>query len=213
MSENDRAAKLHIKKYSNRRFYDTTRSSHVTLTELHDLITKGAELVITDSSTGDDITNQVLTQIILERDADKLGIFPSSVLHQMIRTQQQMLGSVVEDFFRQTLAAQRASQERWMQFLQNTLGAIPSSPAGPMMDWTRQWMQAFTPGAGWAGSAAAPSASPPAGSASASPRAQATDGRRAEGVVAAERQAEIDELRKTIAGLAEKIEQMSSKRP
>lgn len=203
MSENQPAGKLHIKKYSNRRFYDTTRSSHVTLTELHDLIVNGAELVITDSSTGEDITNQVLTQIILERDAEKLGIFPSSVLHQMIRTQQQMLGSVVEDFFRQTLAAQRASQERWMQFLQNTLGAIPSSPAGPMMDWTRQWMQAFNPGVGWPASS-----QPPTGGATAKPPPTPAANPAAD---PDSRQAEIDELRKTIAALADRIEQMSAR--
>lgn len=147
--------KLVIKKYSNRRFYDTTRSCHVTLTEVHDLILGGAEVEIIDSKSGEDLTKQILTQIILERDAQKLDIFPTNVLHQMIRTQQQFLGSVLENFFGEVLQAHRVSQERWAQFLKNTLGfvppfpGLPTAPVGPgaaasPFDWTRTWMDAWT---------------------------------------------------------------------
>lgn len=136
------ARRRKIKKYSNRRYYDTTRSRHVTLGQMHDLICEGYELTITDSTTGDDITHQVLTQIMLERDPLKLTIFPTDFLHQVIRTQQQFLGTVIEQFFRQTLEAHKASQERWASFLRNTLGLGSGLPANPM-EWTRSLMGAF----------------------------------------------------------------------
>lgn len=131
---------LSIRKYSNRRFYDSTRSCHVTLAEMYDLICAGHELTITDAASGDDITNQVLTQIILERDSGKLEMFPSNILHQMIRTQQQFLGGVVEQYFRQVLETQRQSQERWAEFLRNTFGATAAGPMNPM-EWARGFWQ------------------------------------------------------------------------
>ncbi len=135
---------LDIKKYSNRRFYDATRSRHVTLGEMHELICTGHDLTITDSKTGQDITNVVLTQIILDRDPPKLDIFPPDILHQMIRTQQQYLGSVVEQFFSQVLDAHKGSQQQWMQFVRNTFGAATANPLNPM-DWTKSLFAAMTP--------------------------------------------------------------------
>lgn len=143
---------LDIRKYPNRRFYDATRSRHVTISDLHALIVDGHELRVTDSSNGRDITNEVLAQIILERDPLKLAMFPANVLHQMIRTQQQFLGSVLEDYFRQMLEAHRASQERWAQFVRNTLGPFLPPTSGPL-DWSRGMWDTF---------AAAREAPPPA---------------------------------------------------
>src|SRR5215813_12293370 len=132
---------LLIRKYSNRRFYDTTRSCNVTLEELHGLITDGWDLRISDSRTDEDLTNAVLTQLILEHHAPKLAIFPAAILHQIIRTQQQFLGGIVEQFFRQTLEAQRTTQEQWARFLQNTLGFVPPgvSPGPTGVDWMRSF--------------------------------------------------------------------------
>lgn len=138
---------LRIRKYTNRRFYDATRSRHVTLPDLHDLICQGYDLSISDARSGEDITHQVLTQILLERDAPKLCIFPANILHQMIRTQQQLLGSVVEQFFQQALQTHRASQERWAEFVRNVFGAGQDLSTAPL-DWTRAWMEALTPTAG-----------------------------------------------------------------
>ncbi len=144
MSNPDPDKSLSIKKYSNRRFYDTTRSCHVTLGAMHDLICEGYELTIIDGKSGDDITNIILTQIILERDPPKLAMFPSNVLHQVIRTQRELLGSVAEQFFAQVLETHKTSQEKWQQFIQNTLGVSPTMPTNPM-EWTRSLMASFTP--------------------------------------------------------------------
>ena len=67
-----------IKKYPNRRFYDVTRSRHVTLNDLYELVQVGERILVTDSKTGADITNIVLTQIILEHDPPKLDLFPAA---------------------------------------------------------------------------------------------------------------------------------------
>ncbi|MBK8914971.1 MAG: hypothetical protein IPM64_10295 [Phycisphaerales bacterium] len=153
--------RLTIKKYSNRRFYDATRSCHVTLSDMYTLICGGHDLTIIDSETREDITNVVLTQIILERDAPKLTIFPANILHQMIRTKHHMLDSVLEQFFHQVLSGHRESQERWARFLQNTLGFMPPA-ASASMDWSRQWMDMF------AGRGAGPRSAADAGTRSAS---------------------------------------------
>ncbi len=128
---------LNIRKYSNRRYYDTTRSRHLTLADIYDLIRSGHDVAIHDSRTGEDITNVVLTQMILEREPPKLEILPANILHEVIRTQQQFLGTVVEQYFRQVLDAQRASQERWAAFLRNTLGMTPMGALSGALDWTR----------------------------------------------------------------------------
>ncbi len=78
---------LEIKKYPNRRYYDATRSRHVTLEEINNLIRDGYEVRVTDSKTGQDITAKVLAQIILELDSPKLGIFPVPLLHRLILRQ------------------------------------------------------------------------------------------------------------------------------
>ena len=141
MPPDDTSKTLRIKKYANRRFYDATRSRHVTLGEMHDLIRDGYELRIADAQTGDDITQVVLTQLILERDPPKLGIFPANMLHDVIRTQQDLLGPVIERFFAQVLGTHKASHDQWARFLKNTLG-VADLPSG-LMDWTRQMMDAW----------------------------------------------------------------------
>lgn len=186
MASKPETKRLSIRKYSNRRFYDATRSCHVTLAELYDLICAGHELTITDARTGDDITNQVLTQIILERDTGKLEMFPSNILHQMIRTQQQFLGGVVEQYFRQVLETQRQSQERWAEFLRNTFGAAAPNPVNPM-DWARGFWQSV-------GAPSPPNASaPPPAAPPAAPTSQPR------------RDNEIEELRRRLEELERRL--------
>jgi len=81
---------LEIRKYSNRRLYDATRSKHITAEDLYQLVRDGYDVVVKDSATGADITHQVLAQMILERDSPKLEVFPATLLHEIIRANQQM---------------------------------------------------------------------------------------------------------------------------
>lgn len=124
-----------IKKYPNRRFYDVTRSRHVTLNELYDIVLGGDRIVVHDSKTGKDITNVVLTQIILEHDPPKLDLFPASLLHQAIQSNQQMVRRFIDQYFAQAVDAFARSRQQFDNFLSKS-GFSPLSPTAPF-DWVR----------------------------------------------------------------------------
>src|SRR3954469_4042640 len=82
----DRETKqLEIKKYANRRYYDATHSRHLTLEEIRAMIQDGFDIRVIDAKTSDDITGQVLTQLILELDTPKLDSLPVPLLLRLIR--------------------------------------------------------------------------------------------------------------------------------
>ena len=83
-----------IKKYANRRLYNTATSSYVTLDKLCDMVRNGEDFVVRDARTGDDITRQVLTQIIVEQEAKGQNMLPLSFLRQLI----QLYGDNVQAF-------------------------------------------------------------------------------------------------------------------
>jgi polyhydroxyalkanoate synthesis repressor PhaR len=128
-----------INKYPNRRFYDTLNSRHVTLQEIHDLIVSGKDVCVTDTATGDDLTNIVLMQILLERDHLKLDLFPSSVMHMMIRASRNTLRTTVERFFGPFLGIMAASQKQFDSYLRDTMKNQMISP----LDWTKGMFNAF----------------------------------------------------------------------
>ena len=86
---------LDVRKYPNRRYYDVTRSKHVTLTDLLELTLTGHAIRVTDSRTAVDITNRVLAQILLERGQPKLDLLPTWILRQVIRTPAEDLKGMV----------------------------------------------------------------------------------------------------------------------
>lgn len=73
-----------IKKYANRRLYDTSTSSYVTLDHLSDLVREGRDFEVRDAKTGEDLTRQVLTQIIFEQETKGQGALPLNFLRQLI---------------------------------------------------------------------------------------------------------------------------------
>ncbi|MCH8149102.1 MAG: hypothetical protein IH987_14155 [Planctomycetes bacterium] len=77
---------LQIRKYPNRRYYDATRSRHVRLLDIRKAVQAGCSVCVRDSRTGEDITNQVLGQIILHNDGVKLSVIPTEALHHLIRS-------------------------------------------------------------------------------------------------------------------------------
>src|ERR1051325_8147841 len=105
MDANASAVPLQIRKYSTRRLCDSTRSRHLTADELYELVRDGHDVVVTDSASGADITHQVLTQMILERDPPKLEVFPTTLLHEIIRANQQMWRRFVEQWLAGLTAA------------------------------------------------------------------------------------------------------------
>ena len=89
-------AVITIKKYSNRRLYDMAHSRYLTIEELGELIQQGFDVQVVDSKTKEDITQAILTQIVMERDG--IYLFSTSFLHQVIRNREGILGEFFTDF-------------------------------------------------------------------------------------------------------------------
>lgn len=103
---------LQIKKYSNRRLYDQTHGRHLTHQELFDMVARGVTVSVTDGGTGQDITNVVLAQVLLERDPLKLAAFPPAVMHQIIRASDQMLSTFTARYLGQMIEAYATMQRQ-----------------------------------------------------------------------------------------------------
>ncbi len=139
----DHERRLELRKYPNRRYYDATRSRHVTLEEIQSLIQEGYEIRVTDSKSGEDITGKVLAQILLEFDPPKLDVFPVPLLHRLIRANEQLVRDFVEKYFNQALHSFLDSQRQFEGYLRRTMGLAAGGPG--MMDWSRLMINPFTP--------------------------------------------------------------------
>jgi len=118
-----------IKKYPNRRLYDTDTSSYITLAEVKQMVMDSEPVVIKDAKTGEDLTRSILLQIILEEEAGGAPMFSEAVLANIIRfyghAMQGYMGSYIEKNvqlftdFQNKLAEQshNASPEAWNQFM------------------------------------------------------------------------------------------------
>jgi polyhydroxyalkanoate synthesis repressor PhaR len=153
-SANGAPARVKLKKYPNRRYYDTTRSRYVTLEEVYTIIREGKEIEVSDSKSGEDITGKVLAQIILELDPGKLDVFPVRLLHRLIRSNEQLVNDFVERYFNQALSRFMDSQKTIEQSLRQAMGLQSGSALIP--DWmTRMWEPLMWPlGANPAGDSA-----------------------------------------------------------
>ena len=93
------AEKVLLKKYANRRLYDTEESTYVTLNQVADMIKKGQEVEVIDAKTEEDVTAFVLTQIVLEEARNKNVLLPASLLHLFIQYGE----TILEEFFEKYL--------------------------------------------------------------------------------------------------------------
>lgn len=88
-----------IKKYSNRRLYDSTNKRYVTLEDIAALIREGSEIVVVDSQSGENITKVILIQVILESEKNREDILPVSFLHMLIKYGNQVAKDFFENYF------------------------------------------------------------------------------------------------------------------
>ena len=99
-ASNPAAAPRILKKYPNRRLYDTRASCYITLADVKAMVLDGIEFEVRDAKTGDDLTRSILLQIILEEESGGMPMFSSRMLSQMIRfyghAMQGMMGSYME---------------------------------------------------------------------------------------------------------------------
>ena len=105
-----------IKKYPNRRLYDTKTSSYITLADVKQMVIKQEEFQVVDAKSGDDLTRQILLQIILEEESAGAPMFSSDLLSQLIRSygnaMQGMMGGYLERNIRNFQDIQKALQEQ-----------------------------------------------------------------------------------------------------
>ncbi|MEE9253071.1 MAG: polyhydroxyalkanoate synthesis regulator DNA-binding domain-containing protein [Thermodesulfobacteriota bacterium] len=101
-----------IKKYSNRRLYDTEHKKYITLVEISNLIRDGNEIKVIDSQTGDDITKIILIQVIWESEKNKQDMLPSSFLHMLIKYGNKIAKEFFENYFFMMLRPYMSFQEK-----------------------------------------------------------------------------------------------------
>src|SRR5205814_10522617 len=114
-----------VKKYANRRLYNTATSSYVTLDDLATLIKEGGDFIVHDAKTGEDLTRSVLTQIIVEQEQKGQNLLPVSFLRQLISFYGDSMQFLVPGYLDQTLVAFARNQERMRENLRATFGIFP----------------------------------------------------------------------------------------
>jgi len=108
-----------IKKYPNRRLYDTANSGYITLADVKQMVLGGIEFKVVDAKTNDDLTRAILLQIILDEEAGGMPMFSSEMLAQLIRfygtAQQTIMGQYIEQNVQAFLAIQKKLQDQAKQ--------------------------------------------------------------------------------------------------
>lgn len=114
-----------IKKYANRRLYDTGRSSYVTLDDLCEMIKDGYEFVVYDAKSGDDLTRSVLTQIIVEQEGKgEQNLLPVNFLRQLIGFYGNNVSPLVPNYLEQTFGMFTKNQDQFKEQMSKSLGPM-----------------------------------------------------------------------------------------
>lgn len=152
----DGGGAITIKKYANRRLYNTATSSYVTLDHLCQMVKDGVDFVVYDAKTGEDITRSVLTQIIVEEESKGQNLLPIGFLRQLISFYGDNLQMVVPGYLESSMTAFAQNQERMRSYMQEAFGGM--YPFGSIEDMTKrnlamleQAMTMFTPPGSGAG--------------------------------------------------------------
>ena len=131
-----------IKKYANRRLYDTTASQHVTLDGVRKLIVDGEDVEVREDATGEDITRNVLLQIIADQEQGGRPVLSTEMLRHIIRfygnPMQEFMGRYLEQSMQAMLRQQQNMQEQFQK-------AMMQGPSASFQDMTKQnvevWQQ------------------------------------------------------------------------
>ena len=125
-----------LKKYPNRRLYDTRTSSYITLAEVKHMVLDAEPFEVRDAKTGDDLTRSILLQIILEEETGGVPMFSTQMLAQLIRFYGDAMQGVMGAYLEKNLQTFVELQSRMMEPAKSLYGA----PAASAEAWT-QWLQ------------------------------------------------------------------------
>ena len=120
-----KSAPVVIKKYANRRLYNTATSAYVTLDHLSQMVKEKIDFVVYDAKTGEDITRPVLTQIIVEEESKGHTLLPIPFLRQLISFYGDSLQGVVPQYLEMSMTQFARNQEQMRSYMQNAFGFNP----------------------------------------------------------------------------------------
>ena len=140
-----------IKKYPNRRLYDTSTSAYITLGEVKQLVLQRENVLVKDAKTGEDLTRSILLQIILEEEAAGIPMFSEAALANIIRfyghAMQGHMGSYIEKTlqrftdFQTKLAEQTGNTDAWAKMMQMPQAMLPAGYAEQIQKMQEQMRQ------------------------------------------------------------------------
>ena len=182
-----------VKKYANRRLYNTATSSYVTLDDLCKMVRVGEHFVVYDAKTGEDLTRSILTQIILEEDGKGRNLLPINFLRQLIGYYDDSLRAFLPRYLELSMENFAANQEQIRRYIESTFGQF--FPMSQFEDMARQNMALFQ--------RAATMFTPPKAGNTAEPHGPAASEGTAE--TAPDTSKEIKALNEKIEGLQEQI--------
>lgn len=138
-----------IKKYANRRLYNTDASSYVTLEDLAEMVKEGTDFVVKDAKSGEDITRSVLTQIIFEEESKGQNLLPINFLRQLIRYYGDSMQALVPSYLEFSLDSLGREQEKFQKQIADAYGNTPlqglEEHARQNMETFQKSMQMFNP--------------------------------------------------------------------
>jgi len=126
-----------IKKYANRRLYNTETSTYITLDLLSQMTREGREFVVVDAKTNEDITHNVLTQIIMEEEQRGKNMLPVNFLRQLISMYGDSMQSMVPQYLEASMEAFRKNQKQFQEAMQGAFAG------GPLAEMTKRNLQMF----------------------------------------------------------------------
>jgi len=124
-----------IKKYPNRRLYDTEISRYITLNDLRESILEGIKFQVMDANSGDDITRNILLQIITEQEAGGSPLFTTDILTQMIRFYGDSARDVFTDFLAKSMELFAQQQSLYQEQIQQS---VTTNPINSMAEMTKR---------------------------------------------------------------------------
>jgi len=140
----ERGARV-IKKYPNRRLYDTSQSCYVTLEDVRKLVLNGQEFQVVDSRTKEDITRSVLLQIISEQEShDGMPLFTDRVLQQLIRFYGDSLQGLMGEYLERSVGIFMEQQEALRQQMQSVMDANPFNFMSKIAEQNLSLWQSFS---------------------------------------------------------------------
>ena len=133
-----------IKKYPNRRLYDTSQSSYVTLEDVRELVLQGEEFQVIESRGKEDITRSVLLQIISEQEAqDGTPLFTNQVLQQLIRFYGDSLQGLMGEYLEKSIGMFMEQQETLRKQVQTVMDANPFSVMSKIAEQNLSMWQSY----------------------------------------------------------------------